>query len=129
MWATYRTEDEAESAAESFRDSFAESFVAGRGRRVAVALVALWLLSLADLYLTLWASAHTAFHEGNPLARPLLSAASPAGLIAYKLGLMTLGTLIFWRCRSNGRCELASWGTAAVYLLLAVRWSHYLAAC
>ena len=120
MWATYRTEDQP--------DSFAESFAANRGRRVAVALVALWLLSLTDLSLTLWASANTAFHEGNPLARPLLDG-SPAGLVAFKLAMMTLGTLIFWRCRSNGRCELASWGTAAVYLLLAVRWSHYLAAC
>ena len=124
MWATYRTEDESEA----LRESFTASFAAGRGRRVALALVALWLLSLTDLYLTLWASANTAFHEGNPLVRPLLDA-SPAGLVAYKLGLMTVGTLIFWRCRSNGRCELASWGTAAVYLLLAVRWSHYLAAC
>ena len=99
-----------------------------RPRRIAAALAVLWALSLADLYLTLWAAAHMDLYELNPLARALL-AGPPAGLVAYKLATMAVGTTIFWRFRHNGRCELASWGTAGVYLLLAVRWSIYVAAC
>ncbi len=97
-----------------------------RTRRVAAALMALWVLSLADLVLTLWAAAHTDFYELNPLARALL-AGPPMGVVAYKLATMGVGTAIFWRLRHNGRCELATWGTAGVYLLLAVRWSVYAA--
>jgi len=95
-----------------------------RSRRVAEAIGFIWVLALADLFLTIWAHIFTPFIEMNPLANALLGIGFPA-LILFKLTTTTVGTTIFWRLRRHGRTEVMLWGLVLVYMLLAVRWSQY----
>lgn len=97
----------------------------GRVQRIAPALLALWVLGLADLLFTLWAHRFTAFHELNPLARGMLLAGQFGWLVSFKLAALLLASAIFWRLRSVTRAELALWAMVAVYFLLALRWSDY----
>jgi hypothetical protein len=85
----------------------------------------LWLLSMADLFFTLWAHLFTPFQEANPIAAALLDADQLASLILLKLILTTVGATIFWRLRDHSRAEAALWLVVAAYVLLAVRWSTY----
>ena len=88
-------------------------------------LVVLWLLSLADLFFTIWAELFTPFHELNPLAAHLLQQGHINALVAVKVALTGIGAAIFWRLRKYGRAELALWGVVLVYVLLTFRWSGY----
>ena len=96
-----------------------------RTRRVAQGIIVLWLLSVADLFFTLWAHLFTPFQEANPLAAALLDANQLASLVLLKLILTTVGATIFWRLRHHGRAEIALWLVVSAYVLLAVRWSAY----
>jgi hypothetical protein len=96
-----------------------------RHRRVLELIGILWMLSLADLFFTLWAQRFTAFVELNPLARGLLAAGATGALVCFKLTLTTAGTAIFWRIRRHGRAELALWFVVLAYVALAIRWSQY----
>src|SRR3954447_12573565 len=102
----------------------ANSMIYPRSRRVAEAIVVLWVLSMADLLLTIWAHIFTPFIEMNPLAGALLDIGFPA-LVLFKLTTTAVGTLIFWRLRNHARCEMMLWGLVFVYVLLAIRWSQY----
>ena len=92
---------------------------------MAQGICALWLLSVADLFFTLWAHLFTPFHEANPLAAALLDADQLAALVLMKLILTTVGATIFWRLRGHLRAEMALWLVVGAYVLLAVRWSTY----
>jgi len=98
-----------------------------RDRRMGELIGCLWLLAAADLAFTLWANRFTAFHELNPIARQLLQSNAIALLVAFKIGSTCLGTGIFWRLRRSGRAEMMLWGLVGVYVLLTLRWSHYVA--
>ena len=102
-----------------------EDYGPARTRRVAQGIFVLWLLSVADLFFTLWAHLFTPFHEANPLAAALLDTDQLAALILLKLILTTVGATIFWRLRGHGRAEAALWMVVAAYVLLALRWSTY----
>ncbi len=97
-------------------------------RRVAQLLMLLWLLSISDLALTLWADRFTPFRELNPAAHFLLRTGQVPALVMVKLALTALGTSIFWRLRNYRRAEAALWLIVTVYVLLAARWSDYTAA-
>lgn len=96
-----------------------------RHRRMAELIAVLWLLSLADLFFTLWAHFFTPFNELNPLANFMLSRGLVPSLILFKLVVTAIGTRIFWRLRHHGRAEMALWALVGVYVLLTVQWSHY----
>ena len=96
-----------------------------RGRRVTHGIAVLWILSLADLFFTLWAHSFTPFDELNPLAAVMLDHGLITVLVLTKLALTTVGVTIFWRLRVYRRVELAMWFVVVVYLLLALRWSSY----
>lgn len=98
---------------------------ARRTCRVVPLLTALWALSMADLYFTLWAHHYTPFLELNPLARWMLLSGSIGLLVAYKVGLTGLAASVFWRLRRYARAELALWLVVGVYLMLAVQWANY----
>jgi membrane-bound metal-dependent hydrolase YbcI (DUF457 family) len=98
-----------------------------RARRVAELIGIVWLLSISDLIFTLWAHFFTAFHEMNPLANYMLHRNLIPSLVLFKLVVTAVGTLIFWRLRNHTRAELALWGLAGVYVMLALRWSTYTA--
>jgi hypothetical protein len=96
-----------------------------RSRRVAELIAIVWLLSLLDLFFTLWAHFFTHFHELNPLASYMLRQNLVPSLILFKLVVTAVGTLIFWRVRNHGRAEMTLWAVVGVYVMLAVRWSTY----
>ena len=93
--------------------------------RVVPLLTALWTLSLADLYFTLWAHHYTPFLELNPLARWMLLSGSIGLLVAYKVGMTGIAAGVFWRVRRYARAELALWLIVVVYIILAVQWANY----
>jgi hypothetical protein len=94
-------------------------------RRTGELLLALWVLSIADLFFTIWAHVFTPFQEMNPIADALLGRGLIPSLIIYKLTVTLLGTAIFWRVRHHAKARFALWGLVFVYILLAVRWSDY----
>ena len=94
-------------------------------RRTGELLLALWVLSIADLLFTIWAHVFTPFQEMNPIADALLGRGLIPSLIIYKLTVTLLGTAIFWRVRHHAKARFALWGLVFVYILLAVRWSDY----
>jgi len=96
-----------------------------RGRRVTQGLVILWVLSLADLFFTLWAHSFTPLEEMNPLAAAMLNQGLFGMLVVFKVGFTFLGASIFWRLRGHWRAEAALWACVAMYVLLALRWSSY----
>lgn len=96
--------------------------------RVLQLVAVLWVLSLADLFFTLWAHLYTPFHEVNPIARALLEGGALAGLVAMKVSLTAFGAGIFWGLRRHGRAEAALWLVVGAYVLLALRWSAYTSA-
>ena len=102
-------------------------FDSHRQRRVAELIGIVWLLAIADLFFTLWAHFFTSFNELNPVANYMLRRNLVPSLILFKLVVTALGTQIFWRLRHHRRAEVALWGLAAVYVLLALRWSAYTA--
>ena len=88
-------------------------------------IVTVWLLSLADLFFTIWAHLFTPFAEANPIARSMLIGNQFATLICYKLSATLVGTLIFWRLRKHAHAELSLWAIALVYVMLTLRWHQY----
>jgi hypothetical protein len=96
-----------------------------RSRRVAQLIAIVWILSILDLFFTLWAHFFTHFHELNPLANYMLRQNLVPSLILFKLVVTAVGTSIFWRIRNHARAEVALWGLVGVYVMLALRWSTY----
>lgn len=98
---------------------------ASRTRRTVELLAVIWLLAMADLFFTIWAQIFTPFHELNPFASHLLHHHQLSALIAGKVGLTAIGTVIFWAVRKHTRAELALWLIMLVYVGLTFRWSEY----
>ena len=96
-----------------------------RTRRTVELLLVLWLLAMSDLFFTIWAHLFTPFRELNPWASHLLSQHNFAALIALKVGLTGLGTVIFWGLRKHKRSEIALWLVVLVYVALTFRWHDY----
>ena len=98
-----------------------------RTRRTVELLLVLWLLAMADLFFTIWAHLFTPFRELNPWASHLLHHNYLAALIALKVGLTGIGTMIFWGLRKHRPSELALWLVVFVYVALTIRWHDYTA--
>jgi hypothetical protein len=96
-----------------------------RDRRMGELIGILWLLSLADLFFTLWAHVFTPFYELNPIARTLLNHNLLLSLVLLKVVLTAIGSTIFWRLRNYARAEIVLWGVVLTYVLLTMRWSDY----
>ncbi len=94
-----------------------------RPRRVLFALAAVWTLNIFDLGFTLIESAWNPFVELNPLAARLL--AEPIWVVAYKAGLIVLGSTILLFYRTHHAAELASWFILATYAAVLCKWALY----
>lgn len=95
-----------------------------RPRRVFLLLIGVWVLSVFDLWFTLQEAQSHYFIEMNPIAARLLS--SPAhALVAYKLVLLMIGTLILTFLRRHAVAELACWFLLSSCFYVAVRWYAY----
>lgn len=96
-----------------------------RSRRTFELLAIIWLLSLCDLYFTLWAYRFTVFNEMNPWASQLIRHHQLASLGLTKLILVVGSSAIFWAVRKHRITEMALWGLLVVHVGLIVRWSIY----
>lgn len=96
-----------------------------RARRAIELLVMIWLLSLCDLYFTLWAFRFTIFNEMNPWASRLMRNHQLASMSVTKLLLVIGSSAIFWTLRKHRVTEMALWGLLAVHVGLLFRWSIY----
>lgn len=97
-----------------------------RGKRVAILLAAITLLSLGDLYMTLSYATSSGMFEVNPLARFIMSFGSPALVASWKLGSMLLACTIFYWARRSRYTEMSVWGCTLVLSWLTCHWGAYM---
>lgn len=97
-----------------------------RGKRVAILLAAITLLSLGDLYMTLTYAMSVGMYESNPLARFIMSFGSPALVASWKLGSMLLACTIFYWARRSRYAELGVWGCTLLLAWLTCHWGAYM---
>jgi hypothetical protein len=96
-----------------------------RAFRVMSLIVAIIVLSIADLHMTLLFLRGIGMSEGNPIARWIISHNSGGLLIVYKLSLVTVGCCLFYKCRRTRLGEVGCWFCFAVLIWLSVQWSEY----
>jgi len=97
-----------------------------RETRVLSLILAIAVMSLADLGMTLTHLTTIGMLEANPIARWIMQMQSPALLILWKLGTLGIASAILLKARRLTCGEVAAWICAAVLLWLMVRWSVYL---
>lgn len=96
-----------------------------RGKRVAILLAAIALLSLGDLYMTLAYATSVGMFESNPLARFVMSFGSPALVATWKLGSLLLACTIFYWARRSRYAEMGVWGCTLLLCWLTCHWGAY----
>lgn len=98
---------------------------AGRRRRVTLAIAAIIVFSLADLYFTILYARTIGMAEANPIARMVMSMNSPALLGLWKCATVLGACLIFWVCRHKRTAEFAAIACMGALGALTVWWSVY----
>ncbi len=87
-------------------------------------MIAVWAIGVMDLFLTHGQASQPHFNELNPLAASLL--AGPLHqLAAFKLGLLTAGSLILLSLRNYWQSELGAWILFASHMALMGWWGLY----
>ncbi len=94
---------------------------AGRGRRVAIFIVAICMINLFDLALTMQAHADGMLDEQNPIARSILKI-GPAALSAFKLAVIAGAGYVLFSFRRHRCTEFASIFVLIAYVAVALRW-------
>lgn len=93
-----------------------------RTKRVIILLVMLFIMSITDLFFTLWAHYIRHFQELNPFAKLLLDNHAIFPLVISKICLTSLGIMIFWSLRRYLRAEVGLWLCIILYTALTIRW-------
>lgn len=93
--------------------------------RILGVLLAIGVMAYADLDMTLAYATSVGMGEGNPVARAVMSAQSPALVVAYKVACTLTGLVILYRFRRSRISEPAAWAMLLVMGWLMLRWSHY----
>jgi len=96
-----------------------------RGVRVLVLLLAVLLMSLADLSMTLTHLTTVGMLESNPVARSVMAMGSPWLLAAWKLATLALGLAILYVTRRTVIGEIGAWFCFAVLIWLSIHWVQY----
>lgn len=102
-----------------------ESARAARMRRLGLAMIALTLMGLADLYCTLAYMTTSGMIELNPVARAMVSIGDAPQLILFKIFTMTLSCGALFLARDHRRAEPAAWVCTAVMLVLTLHWTSF----
>lgn len=97
-----------------------------RDIRVLILLVIVALLSLTDLYLTIYFTTTIGLNEGNPLARWIMSFNQPWLLGVWKLVLIGVSTTLLVYTRKSRSSEIGSWACLFIMVWLMCRWSAYI---
>lgn len=93
--------------------------------RVVSLLVAIFAMSMGDLYMTVTYASQVGMIEMNPLARALMQGESHAPIIIFKLATVTLATMLLFKVRQTRVGELACWAGMVGLLWLTIRWAEY----
>jgi len=97
-----------------------------RGRRVVFLLLAILVLSLADLAATIVNLTSIGMDEANPLARAIvLGFGSTWALVAYKLLTLSVCLGLLYRLRWHRQSEAAAWFGVLILCALTVHWGRY----
>jgi len=96
-----------------------------RSTRVALMVIVIAALSLADLAMTLIHVRGIGMLEGNPLARLVMRSGSVEGVVAWKLATAGLGCAILLTMRRHRCAELGAGVCVGVLAWLTVQWSSY----
>lgn len=96
--------------------------LAHRPLRVLALVVAIVVMSGADLYLTLLYVTHTGMNEMNPMARAMMEYQSPGLLALWKTGTVLLSVGILIVIRRQRSAEIGAW---AAFLLLGWLMGHW----
>ncbi len=96
-----------------------------RTRRIVLLIVALILMSLADLICTLTYLTSYGMVEVNPIARHMIDIGGTRQLILYKAFTMTVSCGCIYFVRAKRGAELGAWICVAVLLLLMLHWTQY----
>jgi hypothetical protein len=102
-----------------------DPLLAPRRRRVALAILAIVIFSLADLYFTILFARSVGMAEANPVARLVMSLNSPALLGLWKCATVAGACLIFWAFRHRRTTEAAALACMCALGALTVWWSVY----
>jgi hypothetical protein len=98
---------------------------AARSRRIVLLIVALVLMSIADLICTLTYLTSFGMAEVNPIARAMLAIGGTRQLILYKAFTMTVSCGCIYFVRSKRRAEFGAWVCVAVLFVLMLHWVQY----
>ncbi len=95
--------------------------LSARGRRVALFVLAITLISVFDLILTMRAHADGILHEENPIARAVLEF-GPAALFVFKMTVIAGAGYVLFSLRRHRIAEVASVFVLITHIAVAVRW-------
>lgn len=98
-----------------------------RGARVCWLVLAIIVMSAADLHMTLTHLTSIGMGEANPIARLVMSAGSPALLVVWKVASVMLACAAFCIGRKRPLAEIAAWFCVLVLVWLMLQWSAYAA--
>lgn len=96
-----------------------------RGRRLALLMLAIVLMSVVDLLCTIIYMRTSGMVEMNPLARLMIAVGDLQQLVFFKLGTMVVCCGSLYLARRHARAEGAAWICTSVLLLLTVHWINY----
>jgi len=97
-----------------------------RSRRVAVLMLGVIVLSMADLFITLAYLRAQWMMEANPIAVFVIkSTQSPWGLAAFKCATVAVCVTLLFRARRHLAAEIAAWCALGILTVLSVMWSNY----
>jgi hypothetical protein len=100
---------------------------AARARRVVLLLVAITVMSAADLALTLIYATTIGMVESNPIARLVMAHNSPELLGVWKGSTVVVAGVILFLARRHRTAELAAWLASVALLWLMLHWAQYVA--
>lgn len=95
--------------------------LSARGRRVALFVLAISLISVFDLVLTMRAHADGMLHEENPIARTVLEL-GPIALLVFKMSMIAGAGYVLFSLRRHRCTELACVLVLIAHFGVAVRW-------
>ncbi|MEO1008797.1 MAG: DUF5658 family protein [Planctomycetota bacterium] len=96
-----------------------------RSRRVAVLLLAIVAMSIADLVMTIEHMVGPGMYESNPLARMILEFGTPTTLAMFKAMTTLIGLWLLWKTRRSKAGEIGAIICLVVLTWLMVRWKVY----
>jgi len=96
-----------------------------KSRRVVLLILAIGLMSFADLVITLTYMRSVGMIEANPIARLMLEIGSIDQLVRYKLFTMSLSCGVLYLLRRHARAEHGAWVCVALLFALTIHWVRY----